>query len=625
MGLLESVRYERQKIKTEKLLLRKENIMNKKILSLLLTGALLLTAAGCSAASDGRATGEADIFEPAVNHDDIAGFGGDYEVGDAAGGYDMAIDGVEGDVMEEAVAGDYGEIGGSGDYANGSDVQIQAGTLTAGEWNDNDHWSFWQDLFQLKEEWEDYRTAWNQQYMSRLRVTVSSKGTPCFNAEVILFDENGKELWTGKTDNTGVCWLFYPASAKAATIRATSGYNGATVEVTDSTDYNVDFAEYVSVSSLDLMFVCDTTGSMGDELAYLQKELDSVIGALPDTSLRLSMNFYRDDGDEYVVRSFDFTDDVQQAEEQLKAQDYDGGGDYPEKVNAALDNAINEHQWREDAVKLMFIILDAPPHRNADVAEEMASLVKQAASKGIRVIPVLSSGGDKETEYLMRDFAMKTGGTYLFLTDDSGVSVGGHIQPTVGDYTVEKLNDLMVKVIARYLENPEAVPQYEDIEVEITTQQTTDPQQTLPQDEPSVEIPDDYFTFYNDGGDYGVDGNILFSGCYEDGKFVGELYNASATDVAFTRWVKLYKVVEGRYEYVDYNPDAAMEEDMIIVPAGSSVAIERDLTYMFGELEEGQYELRLDLHDHVNGGYANVSAALTVGEWSESMTAIVFA
>ena len=82
---------------------------------------------------------------------------------------------------------------------------------------------------------------------------------------------------------------------------------------------------------------------------------------------------------------------------------------------------------------MLFIILDAPPHSDdSNAVDEMNELTVQAAEKGIRIIPVLASGGDKEAEYLMRDMAMKTGGTYLFLTDDSGVSAGDHIQPTIG-------------------------------------------------------------------------------------------------------------------------------------------------------------------------------------------------
>ena len=45
---------------------------------------------------------------------------------------------------------------------------------------------------------------------------------------------------------------------------------------------------------------------------------------------------------------------------------------------------------------------------------------------------------------------MATGGTYTFLTDDSGVG-GSHLEPTVGEYQVEQLNDLLVRLIEQYI------------------------------------------------------------------------------------------------------------------------------------------------------------------------------
>lgn len=76
------------------------------------------------------------------------------------------------------------------------------------------------------------------------------------------------------------------------------------------------------------MFVCDTTGSMGDELSYLQAELMDIIqrvkkqnGNIP---LRLSVNFYRDEGEEYVVRSFPFTEDFDRAVQNLGQQTAEG-------------------------------------------------------------------------------------------------------------------------------------------------------------------------------------------------------------------------------------------------------------------------------------------------------------
>ena len=88
----------------------------------------------------------------------------------------------------------------------------------------------------------------------------------------------------------------------------------------------------------------------------------------------------------------------------------------------------------------------------------MTKTVKALAAEGVRLIPVASSGVNTETEFLLRSWAVMTGGTYTFLTDHSGVG-NSHLEPTVGEYEVEKLNDLMVRLLMEYLSIDVAVPQ----------------------------------------------------------------------------------------------------------------------------------------------------------------------
>ena len=84
----------------------------------------------------------------------------------------------------------------------------------------------------------------------------------------------------------------------------------------------------------------------------------------------------------------------------------------------------------------------------------MQTATKKASEKGIKIIPVVASGIDKETEFLMRFIACATNGTYVFLTDDSGIGES-HLEPTVGKYEVEMLNDLIIRLILKYSGNVE--------------------------------------------------------------------------------------------------------------------------------------------------------------------------
>ena len=61
-------------------------------------------------------------------------------------------------------------------------------------------------------------------------------------------------------------------------------------------------------------------------------------------------------------------------------------------------------------------------------------------------MPVVASNADRETELFGRALAIMTGATYVFLTDDSGVGES-HLEPIVGDYSVERLHDVIVRII----------------------------------------------------------------------------------------------------------------------------------------------------------------------------------
>ncbi|MGN0595751.1 MAG: VWA domain-containing protein [Ruminiclostridium sp.] len=330
-------------------------------------------------------------------------------------------------------------------------LQPQAGMLTGGEWRDNDNWSYWNNLYQNQQDWNSYKSAWNITKTNRIAVNVvTDDNMPVENATVTF---NG---WTSKTDNKGRAYLFYEYGADTSSLDITASYGGETKQVkADSDNITIGFSSAEKVSkSLDLMFVVDTTGSMGDELRFLQTELENVVETVEKANsnlpARVSVNFYRDEGDEYVVRPFEFTNDISLAVNNIAAQSSDGGGDFEEAVEQALDDAINKHSWSENSTKLMFLVLDAPPHNTAEIVIKMNNLMQQAAAKGIRIIPVASSGIDKNTEYLLRCLSIYTGGTYTFLTDDSGIG-GSHIEPTIGDYQVEKLNSMLIRIINSYL------------------------------------------------------------------------------------------------------------------------------------------------------------------------------
>jgi len=121
-----------------------------------------------------------------------------------------------------------------------------------------------------------------------------------------------------------------------------------------------------------------------------------------------------------------------------------------------LEEAVEKYEWSSDAAtRLLFIVLDEPPGNDKLVVEKLHSSIRKAAEKGIRIIPLVASGGtdtyfiQKSMEYLMRSMALATNGTYAFLTDHSGVG-GQHSKPSTNEYDVELLNKLILRIIRQF-------------------------------------------------------------------------------------------------------------------------------------------------------------------------------
>ncbi len=404
-------------------------------------------------------------------------------VGTGGSGSDGAGEGGGGGFAGDDGSAAPADSGGSGEAVGGVDGQdpieweLEPGQLSAGEYRDLDDWAFWRGLFDQNGDQDTapffgQEARWGLFTAGRIPVVVQFDGAPVVDARVALMDSAQHKLFEARTDNLGRAELYtglldgvaasdLTVTAAAGTAAASMDIAGATGDETVTLTLDADPAAAAKV--LDLMFVIDTTGSMGDELNYLQAELENVIETVAADNaqmldIRVSVNFYRDQGDQYVVRSFPFTTDVADMVDILGMQLASGGGDYPEAVEAALTDAVFDHEWSDDATaRLLFLVLDAPPHHTDGIVTELGEAIDEAARLGVRVVPLAASGVDKDTESMLRLMDVATGGTYTFLTDHSGIG-NSHIEPTIGDYEVERLNNLLIRVINESVADGAALP-----------------------------------------------------------------------------------------------------------------------------------------------------------------------
>lgn len=334
-----------------------------------------------------------------------------------------------------------------------------AGQLTAGEWCDLKNWEFWKKS--LDETFKIHQNNWKMNFTQRYSFILrGSNEQPISDATVQLIGAEGTAIWTAKTDNLGRAELFSDAFNK-------TNSRGISVQLGGKI-YNLDKIRKIEAGvnalkipvacgyapTVDIAFVVDATGSMGDEIAYLKAELADVIRQVKRNNqqleVRLGSVFYRDFGDAYVTRTFPFDKSLKKNVEFIKNQEANGGGDTPEAVEEGLAAAIDSMAWSENAVtRLLFLVLDAPPHLTDKNIEKLQRLTAKAAEKGIKIIPIAASGVDQNTEFLMKALAVATGGTYTFLTDDSGIG-GGHLKATTEKHEIELLNALLVRLIKQY-------------------------------------------------------------------------------------------------------------------------------------------------------------------------------
>ncbi|GHC09221.1 vWA domain-containing protein [Thermomonas carbonis] len=350
--------------------------------------------------------------------------------------------------------------------------QVQSGTLTAGDYDDLLNPG---QYARYAERYLQGRTQTGLPFVdtrSPLQVRVVGKnGQPVAFADVSVSDGRGRTLHLPTAAN-GMA-VFFPSLDGLAGHLQLAVDAGGSQPIQRSVDLERRGADRtISITlpiagrapeALDLLLAIDTTGSMSDELDYLQAELDSIVTTLrrirTDTDIRVGLLVYRDQGDEYVIRRFEFTRNLADLREHLGDQQAGGGGDYPEAVDRAFVEA-NRFDWRTDAAKVLLHVADAPPH--AELADDAWQQALALRARGVHIVPVAASGVADDAQYLMRSMAAVTQSRYLFLTDDSGVGLP-HDEPDVPCYVVTRLDGLIERVVGSLLVGRRIEPQADDI------------------------------------------------------------------------------------------------------------------------------------------------------------------
>ncbi len=343
------------------------------------------------------------------------------------------------------------------DGAEGYEERVQP-ALSAGEVNDNERWD---EYLQYRDQYTG-PTIHDVDISERYIVTVSdSAGETVPNAEVRV-SSGDAVLFEGRTYANGQT-LFFPlafaASEGAESFTLSVEKDGATQQLEFVRGENRDWDVTLELDQaategvpLDILFLLDSTGSMADEIDQIKATLLSISSRISDLpsqpDLRFGMVAYRDRGDAFVTRVYDFEPDPRRFVETIRGVVAHGGDDYPESLNEALHVAVHEPEWRPgDAIRLMFLIADAPPHLDYQDDYSYADDMIEAHRQGIKTFSIASSGLDQQGEYVFRQIAQHTMGRFIFIV----YGAGGTTSHSVSDYTIGRLDDLVVSLVEEEL------------------------------------------------------------------------------------------------------------------------------------------------------------------------------
>lgn len=178
---------------------------------------------------------------------------------------------------------------------------------------------------------------------------------------------------------------------------------------------------------LELVFVIDTTGSMGGLIEGAKQRVWRIINeAMQDDyhpDVRVGLVAYRDRGDQYVTRVTPLTSDLDRVYSTLLDFRAEGGGDFPEDVKRGLVDGIERAGWSRsngNVTKVLFLVGDAPPHDNYRDESSLSAIVSDAVQHHI-IINSIQCGNSPDTARVWREIAQTGYGEYFPIPQDGGV------------------------------------------------------------------------------------------------------------------------------------------------------------------------------------------------------------
>jgi len=169
---------------------------------------------------------------------------------------------------------------------------------------------------------------------------------------------------------------------------------------------------------IEVVFVLDTTSSMSGLIETAKEKIWSIATTLAQAEqapeIQMGLVAFRDRGDQYVTDVIDLSTDLDTMYGRLMQFAAVGGGDGPESVNQALNDAVHRISWSQDpsSYRTIFLVGDAPPHMDYAGEAQYPEVVRLARAKGI-VVNTIQCGEVAATVEPWTEIARLGDGRYL--------------------------------------------------------------------------------------------------------------------------------------------------------------------------------------------------------------------
>lgn len=197
-------------------------------------------------------------------------------------------------------------------------------------------------------------------------------------------------------------------------------------ETTTKTITNTTTSSATTISNSDkpgveLVFCLDATGSMSGLIHTAKEKIWDIVTVMtqaePAPDIKLGMIFYRDLQDDFVTKVYPQTENIDSIYSELLLIEAAGGGDSPESVNQALNEAVSKMKWSsgKKVYRAIFLVGDCPPHMDYKQDIKYPVSCKTANEKGVVINTIKLGLQCQDAVAHFKAIADATNGEYMQL------------------------------------------------------------------------------------------------------------------------------------------------------------------------------------------------------------------